>query len=148
MIGDFVSIKGEVGTVTDITVFMTQLRTPEGKKAFIPNGRVVDDMIVNFSAEEMRRVDVRVRISYNADIRTAREVLLAPMHAHALIMKEPAPQVLVEDLGDSSVVLLLRCHVPTSEFLTVLYELPELAKYALDEAGISIPFPQRVVHMK
>lgn len=147
-IGDFVKIKEETGTVVDITIFMTQLCTADGKKAVIPNWKIVDDTIENFSVEQFRRVDVRVWIDYSADIREARAMLLQPMQTSESILQEPAPQVLVEELGDSSVVLLLRCYVIPDNYIKVLYELPELAKYALDAWGISIPFPQRVVHMQ
>jgi small conductance mechanosensitive channel len=147
-IWDFVKIKEEMGTVVDITIFMTQLRTTDGKKAVIPNGKIVSDTIENYSAEHFRRVDMRVAISYSADIKEARAVLLAPMQSSELILQDPVPQVLVEELRDNSVIMLLRCFVIPDNYVTVLYELPELVKYALDDWDIAIPSSQKLVQPK
>lgn len=146
VIGDFISVKGEKWTVDDISIFTTKLITPERKEAIIPNGKIVEDTIINMTREGKIRVDVFVGVSYDTDIDHARTVLLEMLRSHHLVMEEPAPAIHVTELADSSIKLIVRSYCHPTDYRTVFFETTEWAKKSLDIAKIHIPFPQRVVH--
>ncbi len=146
--GDPVEIEGVSGIVMDVTVFSTRIRTWDGIHTRLPNSKVFEATIRNFVANVARRVEYRVGIAYDADIGKAVEVIRRVLDEHPLVLEEPEPQVFVEDLGDSAVILNVRFWAPSSHWFQAKAELLRRIKEALDEAGIEIPFPQRVVWLR
>jgi len=145
-IGDWIEAQGVAGTVDNIQIFHTVLRTADNKMVIVPNGSLSNGNIVNYSREGRRRVEVLVGIDYSSDIKRAREVLLA-IATDPRVLADPAPVVWVTGLGDSAVNLSLRAWVNTADFWPVTFEFTERAKEELAAAGVGIPFPQRVVHL-
>ncbi len=145
--GDFIEAGGKEGVVEEIRIFSTQLRTPDNREVTMPNGEVYSNAIINFTAKEQRRIDLVIRIGYDDDLRKAKEVLEGVLASEERILKEPAPLVAVGELGASSVDILVRPWVKTPDYFATKCALTEEIKLALDEAGISIPYPQMDVHM-
>jgi small conductance mechanosensitive channel len=145
-IGDWIEAQGVAGSVDDIQIFHTVLKTGDNKTVIVPNGSLSNGNIVNYSREGRRRVDINIGIDYASDIKRAREVLLA-VAEDGRVLADPAPVVFVTGLGDNAVNLSLRVWVNTADFWPVTFDFTERAKERLDEAGIGIPFPQRVVHL-
>lgn len=145
-IGDWIEAQGVAGSVDSIQIFHTVLKTGDNKTVIVPNGSLSNGTIVNHSREGRRRVDINIGIDYASDIKRAREVLLA-IAADPRVLAEPAPVVWVTGLGDNAVNLSLRVWVDTVDFWAVTFEFTERAKEQLADAGIGIPFPQRVVHL-
>ena len=137
---------GNEGTVEEIDIFYTQLRTPDNKIVALPNGNLANTTIVNFSRCSERRIDILVGIAYEEDIRKAKEVLEKAARDEIGVVKEKEIIVFVDSLGESSVNLNVRCWASQTEYWNTKWHLTEQIKYALDEAGISIPFPQLDVH--
>ncbi len=146
-LGDLVNVAGTEGFVEEVEIFTTVLRTPDKVKIIIPNGQVMSDQIFNYTDVEKRRMDLVIGIGYEDDIDKAREVLLSAVKASDYVLDEPAPGVSVEELGDSSVNLAVRPWVMSATYAPASHEITERIKKALDTAGISIPFPQRDVHL-
>jgi small conductance mechanosensitive channel len=146
-LGDLVNVAGTEGFVEEVEIFTTVLRTPDKTKIIIPNGQVMSDQIINYTDVEKRRMDLVIGIGYEDDIDKAREVLLSAIKASDYVLDEPAPGVSVEELGDSSVNLAVRPWVMSATYAPASHEITERIKKALDAAGISIPFPQRDVHL-
>ena len=146
-LGDLVNVAGTEGFVEEVEIFTTVLRTPDKVKIIIPNGQVMSDQIFNYTDVEKRRMDLVIGIGYEDDIDKAREVLLSAIKASDYVLDEPAPGVSVEELGDSSVNLAVRPWVMSATYAPASHEITERIKKALDAAGISIPFPQRDVHL-
>ncbi|MGG2395961.1 mechanosensitive ion channel family protein [Pseudomonas sp. SH1-B] len=144
--GDWIEAQGVSGTVDSIQIFHTTLKTADNKVVIVPNGNLSNGHIINYSREPRRRAEIAVGIDYSSDIKRAREVLL-DIAKDPRIHLDPAPVVFVTGLGDSAVNLSLRVWVATGDFWPVTFEFTELAKERLTEAGIGIPFPQRVVHL-
>lgn len=146
-VGDYVEIAGSYGRVTDIGLRSVHIRTLDHLDAILPNRKVVEEKIVNHTLTPRLRLGIPLGIGYGEDIRKARQVLLAAVEGHAAVQTDPPPTVVVTELADSSVDLELRVWLrdPAAERATY-FELLELAKLALDEAGIVIPFPQRTLH--
>jgi len=147
-IGDQVSLGDVSGTVVDIHLISTTIRTFDGLLVRVPNERVFTSSIARFSVNVARRVEYEVRIGYSADVERAREVIIEVVEAHPFALKSPAPQVFVDRLGDSAVVLRVRAWAPSTEWSRVRAELLEKIKRALEDAGVEIPLPQRVVQLK
>ncbi len=148
-IGDYIrDAAGNEGTVEEVQLFYTRLITPDRHIVIVPNGALANSNILNMSTTEERRLDLQISISYDADIRRAKEILLAAMNADQGVLQEQEKQVFVEELADNGVVLCMRCYSKNELFWETKWRLLEAAKYALDEAGISIPFPQLDVHMR
>ncbi len=145
-VGDLIESQGQIGVVKEIQIFVTTLISPENRTVIMPNGPVANGHIVNYTEEGRLRLDLDFGISYNADIKQAKEVLLGLMKNHPKIMQDPAPFVGVKSLGDSAINLAVRAHTTPGDFWDVYFELYETGKEALDQAGIEIPFPQMVVH--
>ncbi|MCL7461540.1 mechanosensitive ion channel domain-containing protein [Pseudomonas sp. NW5] len=145
-VGDWIEAQGVSGSVNDIQIFHTVLKTGDNKTVIVPNGSLSNGTITNHSREGRRRVEVLVGIDYSSNIQQAREVLLA-IARDPRVHADPAPVVWVVALADSSVNLSLRVWVDTAEFWPVTFDFTEQVKLRFDEAGIGIPFPQRVVHM-
>ena len=146
-IGDVVSAAGITAKVEKITIFNTLFCTPDNQLIIVPNSKIVSDIITNINAKDTRRIDLTVGISYSDDMAKTKEILKRLAGEDARILKEPAPAVAVAELADSSVNLVFRPWVKTSDYWDVRFDLTEKIKNALDEAGISIPFPQQDVHL-
>ncbi|MCR4587857.1 MAG: mechanosensitive ion channel family protein [Lachnospiraceae bacterium] len=151
-IGDYIKedTHGNEGTVTDIHIFYTKLLTVDQKQVVLPNGDLANTSLTNYSVSPYRRLDIPVGISYSADMKKAREVLIDMLEKDGMILhtEQQEPVVFVDSLGDSSVNLVLRFFVANSNYWAARYRFPELVKQTLDENGISIPFPQMDVHIK
>ena len=145
-VGDWISAQGVDGAVKEITIFNTKLTTFGNQIAIIPNGQLSNGNVVNYNAEPIRRENYNVGISYNSNIKTAKDILLEICEADDRILKDPAPEVYVDSLADSSVNLTLRFWAPNEVFWPARFNVIESSKLRFDEAGIEIPFPQRVVH--
>lgn len=146
-IGDYVEGAGTAGTVENISIFSTILKTPDNKKIIVPNSSVTGGNITNFSANPTRRVDMVFGCAYEDDLRKAKELLQRIVKEHPLVLEDPAPVVVVGALADSSVNFNVRPWCKTPDYWTVYGEVTEAVKLAFDENGISIPFPQREVHL-
>jgi small conductance mechanosensitive channel len=146
-VGDVVNVAGETGTVEEITIFNTVMNTADNQKKIIPNGIVASGTITNITANDTRRIDMVFGIGYDDDIKAAEQVFTDIIKAESRVLSDPAPTVAVAELADSSVNFVVRPWVKTGDYWDVKFELTEKIKLALDEAGISIPFPQQDVHM-
>ena len=147
-VGDLIEAQGEKGTVKEIQIFVTIINTPENKTVIIPNGVISNGNITNYTVEGMMRVDMTFGISYNSDIKKAKGVLLEILQNHPKTLKKPAPFVGVSALADSSVNLAVRPYARPEDYWDVYFDVYEAGKIALDDSGITIPFPQVDVHMK
>lgn len=144
--GDFVESAGTSGIVEKIGIFSTTLRTGDNKEVIIPNGSIYSSNIVNYSKRPTRRIDMIFSIGYGDDIRLARDVIVAIIKTESRILFEPEPQIVVGELGASSVNFFVRPWVKTEDYWDVRFSLNEKIKIAFDEHGITIPFPQMDVH--
>ena len=135
------------GTVSEITIFYTKLATIDNKIILLPNGALADTSITNVTNEDNRRVELKVGISYQSDIRRAKAVINSLIEANDRIMKDKEYRIFVDDLGDSSVVIGMRFWTKTEDYWPVRWDMLEDIKYAFDENGIGIPFPQMDVHL-
>ena len=146
-VGDFIDAGGTLGSVKEIQIFNTVLAHPDNRKIVVPNAQITGGIISNFSAIDKRRIDLIFGISYADDMKKAKEVLLKLVTADDRVLKDPAPVVAVSELGDSSVNLVCRPWVKPGDYWAVYFDVVEKGKKALEEAGMSIPFPQRDVHL-
>jgi small conductance mechanosensitive channel len=145
--GDFVEAGGANGKVQDINIFTTVLSTPDNKRVIVPNAQITGKTIVNYNVNETRRVDLVAGIGYGDDIRKARDVLERVVVGHELVLTDPAPVIEVSELADSSVNLIVRPWVKSEDYWRVYWDLTQAIKLEFDKEGISIPFPQRDVHL-
>lgn len=147
-VGHFIEAQGFMGTVKSIHIFTTELLTPDNRKVIIPNSPLATGSITNFSAMPTRRIDFSFGIGYGDDIDKAKGILLEMARKDERVLKEEnPPQVMVEALGDSSVNLKLRVWVKSEDYWSLFFDTTEGAKKRFDASGISIPFPQRDVHL-
>jgi small conductance mechanosensitive channel len=146
-VGDVVTVAGQTGKVEGISIFQTRLRGADNQHLFLPNSLITTAAIINMTPEVMRRVELVVGIGYDDSIERARAIALGIMHADPRVLADPAPDVLVYALADSSVQLGIRCHVRNDDYFVAKCELLEKIKLAFDAAQISFPFPQRVMHV-
>lgn len=145
--GDFVEVAGTSGAVQEIGIFTTILNTPDNRKIIIPNSSIYGDTITNYSAYETRRNDLVVGVDYGDDLGTAQETILRVLAEDSRVLKDPAPQVAVSELGDSSVNFVVRPWCAASDYWPLRFDLTRRLKEELERAGCSIPFPQRDVHL-
>jgi len=145
--GDYVDAGGVSGVVEEVAIFSTVMKTPDNKKVIVPNGSIVGASITNYSAHQTRRIDLVFGCGYGDDLKKAKAVLERLVSEDARILKDPAPQVAVLELGDSSVNFAVRPWVNTADYWAVYFDLTEKVKLTFDAEGISIPFPQRDVHL-
>jgi small conductance mechanosensitive channel len=145
--GDYVEVGGKGGTVQEISLFSTELATPDNVFVSVPNSAIFGNTITNFSRHNTRRLDIPVGIGYGANIDKAFEVLLKVVADDGRALVDPVPAVMVMELADSSVNLNIRFWVNAADYWPCKFALNKAVKQALDQAGIEIPFPQRVVHM-
>ncbi len=146
-VGDYIDAEGLAGTVDEIGLFTTHLRTYKGIYLEAPNAKIWNRAILNYSRVAARRLDIVVGISYEDDIDKAQGALLDLMTSDSRANAEPEPQVMVKELADSSVNLNLRCWAAADDYWGLLFDLNKAIKQRLDAEGISIPFPQRDVHL-
>jgi small conductance mechanosensitive channel len=146
-VGDFIEGAGVAGVVREIQVFTTTLKTPDNKTIIIPNAKLSGDNIINFSAEATRRVDMTVGVAYNADLAKVKDVLNDIISKDGRILADPAPQVVVAELADSSVNFVVRVWTNTGDFWGVKCDTTEAIKNRFDAEGIGIPVPQRDIHI-
>jgi len=146
-VGDYIEGAGVGGTVEKIKIFATQLQTPDNKTIIIPNSKLTGDNIINYSAKGTRRVDLIFGISYQDDIDTAKKIMSDVIAADNRILKDPPPKIAVLELADSSVNFAVRPWVKSEDYWNVRCDLIETIKKQFDNNGISIPFPQRDVHV-
>jgi small conductance mechanosensitive channel len=146
-VGDFIEGAGVAGTVEEIQIFTTQLKTPDNKTIIIPNSNITGDNIVNYSTKGTRRVDMVFGIGYEDDIDKAREIILDVVGKDERVMKDPAPVVLLSELADSSVNFNTRVWSSADDYWGVYFDTIEAVKKRFDAEGVSIPFPQRDVHL-
>lgn len=146
-VGDFVDAQGVMGTVTEIQVFNTVLKTPDNKTIIVPNGAISNGTITNFSTEATRRVDMTFGIGYSDDIDKAKTVLNQLIENEDRILNDPAPVVVLSALADSSVNFTVRAWCNAGDYWGIYFDMQEKVKKAFDENGVSIPFPQRDIHV-
>jgi len=146
-IGDFVEIAGTKGTITEIQIFNTIMNSPDNIKIIVPNSQAIGGCIKNYSANGTRRVDLTVGVSYGDDLGKAKQVIEAVLKADERVLAEPAITVAVVEMADSSVNFVVRPWVKSADYWGVYFDLTEKIKIALDDNNITIPFPQRDVHM-
>ena len=146
-IGDYVDVGGHAGTVKAITLFVTEMATPDNVHIVVPNGQVWGSSVVNFSQHPTRRVDIAVGIGYEDDINKAFAEVLEVINADSRHLAEPAPMVAVSGLGDNSVDLTVRVWCQAADYWGLKFDLTKAIKERFDAAGINIPYPQRTVHL-
>lgn len=148
-VGDFIKAQGQEGTVKEIDIFRTKLNTFGNQLAIIPNGKLSNETIVNFTEEGIRREALTFGISYDDNVKQAKDLLLELVNEQEAVIKEEGkfPMVVLAELGDSSVNLSLRYWAKNDDFWNLRWLILEQGKERLENAGITIPFPQRDVHM-
>ena len=146
-VGDYVEGAGAAGTVEEISIFTTVLKSPDNKIIIVPNAKITGDNIVNYSAKDSRRLDLVFGVSYSDDLQKVKKVLYDILKNDDRILKDPAPTVGVLELADSSVNFAVRPWVRTGDYWTLFFDLKEKIKERFDAESISIPFPQQDVHL-
>lgn len=146
-VGDFILAAGEAGTVEEVALFTTQLRTPDNKNIILPNSGITGGNITNFSANDTRRVDLVIGVSYSDDLKKVKAVLTDIVEKEERVLKDPAPTIGVLELADSSINFAVRPWVKASDYWGVYFDMLQGIKERFDEEAISIPFPQRDIHV-
>ena len=146
-VGDFIEAQGHIGNVSEIQIFCTILLTPDLKTVIIPNSPLSSNSITNYSKEPIRRIDMEFGIGYGDDIKAAKDVLISLLDSDDRVLKEPAHMVNVGALADNSVNFNVRPFVKSEHYWDVYFDMQEKVKLAFDEKGISIPYPQRDIHI-
>ena len=146
-VGDYIECNGIQGSVVQIQIFNTIVKTPDQKVIVVPNTDLATKTLTNYSRSEIRRVDVSVGIAYGESVDKTREIILNMASAYQLVVAEPAPVVVVTDLGDSSVNLQLRVWVKNADYWDAFFHLNQAVYDELNKAGIEIPFNQMDVHL-
>jgi small conductance mechanosensitive channel len=146
-IGDYVEAGGKAGTVKAVTLFITELATPDNVQIILPNGQVWGSSVVNYSFHNTRRVDLALGIGYGDNIGMAVAAVEQTIAADDRVLKDPEPMVAVSDLADSSVNLVIRVWCQAPDYWALKFDLTRALKEKMDSEGISIPYPQRTVHM-
>jgi small conductance mechanosensitive channel len=146
-LGDYVDAGGTAGSVTEIGIFATTLKSPDNVKIVVPNSQIYGATISNFNGYETRRVDMVMGISYDDNIQTAMDTIRRIVTADKRVLADPAPQIAVSNLGDSSVDIVVRPWCNAADYWALRFDLTRSFKEGLEAAGCSIPFPQRDVHL-
>lgn len=146
-VGDYIEAAGVGGTVNSVQIFNTVLTTPDNKQVVVPNSQITNAVIVNYSTHDTRRLDLTIGVSYSDDIDKVKAALNDIIDNTATVLQEPAPLVAVHTLADSSVNLVARVWVKTTDYWPSHFALTEAIKKRFDSEGIEIPFPQRTVHV-
>lgn len=146
-IGEVIDAGGQIGKVSEIGVLVTIMTSPDNKKIIMPNSAIMAGCITNITANDTRRVDMSVGVSYSDDLDKVQNVILDVLNADDRILKDPAPQVVVSELADSSVNFHVRPWAKTEDYWGVFFDFQKTIKQRLDKEGVSIPFPQQDVYM-
>ena len=146
-VGDFIEGAGIAGVVVDVQILTTVLKTGDNKQIIVPNSQIMGGIITNYSANETRRVDMVVGVSYEDDLDKVRSTIEELIAADDRILDDPAPTIAVSELADSSVNFVVRPWVNTPDYWGVMFDLTEAIKKRFDKEGISFPFPQQDVHL-
>lgn len=147
-VGDFIEVEGVSGTVKKIDLMFTTMDTPDNKEISIPNSKLTADIVINYTKNDIRRVDLTYSISYDSSIEQAKGILAQLSANCALALQDPAPAVIVTEHADSAVMLQVRIWCKKEDYWDVTFAMNEQVKAAFDEAGICIPFPQLEIHTK
>ena len=147
-VDDFIEAQGYSGTVEDIHIVCTKIRTGDNKVVYLPNGSLSSGSIVNYSEKDTRRVDFKFSIGYGDDFEKAKRIIMDVLTSHELTLDEPAPMVRVSEHGESSINIVARAWVKRSDYWTVNFDVLEMVKAAFDKEGIKKPFNQLDVHVK
>jgi small conductance mechanosensitive channel len=147
LVGDYIEGAGTAGTVEKSHIFNTQLKTPDNKTVIVPNAKLTSGNIVNYSTKGTRRVDMTFGIGYDDDIDKAKAIIAEMIHSDERVLPEPAPMIAVAALADSSVNIVARPWVKSSDYWGLMTDLTENIKKRFDKEGVSIPYPQRDVHL-
>jgi len=146
-VGDFIKAGGEAGVVVEVGILTTEMKTPDNIKIILPNSAIMGGSITNVSAHPTRRVDMVVGVSYGDDLNKAKQIMEDLLAADERVLKDPAPTVAVSNLGDSSVDFVVRPWVNSADYWAVKFDFTQAVKEKFDAEGVSIPFPQRDVHL-
>jgi len=146
-VGDVVNAGGTFGVVEEVGIFVTIIKTLDNQKVLVPNGKIMGDTITNVGAYDTRRVDMTFGIGYDDDIELAKKTILDILAADDKVLKNPAPQVELHELADSSMNFVVRPWCKTSDYWDVYFRTTKEVKFAFDKANISIPYPQMDLHM-
>lgn len=146
-VGDFIEAAGINGVVEQVQILTTVLKTGDNKQVIVPNGQIMDSIITNYSANDTRRVDMVVGVSYDDDLDKVRDTIKELIAAEDRILDEPACTIAVSALADSSVNFVVRPWVKTPDYWGVMFDLTEAIKKRFDKDGITFPFPQQDVHL-
>ncbi|MCD8021595.1 MAG: mechanosensitive ion channel family protein [Lachnospiraceae bacterium] len=147
-VGDYVITQGFEGTVQKIEIMYTTLLTTDTRRVIVPNGTLADNIMVNVTASDRRKLDVAVSISYEDNLATAKAVLERLIQDNPDVLHDEEHLVFVSELGDNGIVLKLRCWVPTDKYWPVQWQMNEQIKIEFDQAGLHIPYPQMDVHLR
>lgn len=147
IVGDFVEINAKTGRVREVGLYHTRIRTPDNKMLFIPNSEVMSDNLINYSLLEIIRIDMVFGIGYDDDILQAKQIFEAILDDDDRVLKDPEPTIAVRELGDNSVNFAVQPYASLENSVGIRDSVTEQVKLRFDEAGISIPFPQRDVHI-
>lgn len=146
--GDYLAFGGYEGTVKRIEILYTILATFDNKEVIVPNSKITGDVVVNFTTNGTRRLDLRYSVSYRADLQKAKELLSGLAKRDPRVLEDPVPVIAVGELGDSGVSLVMKLWCRQEEYWDLYYAMQEAVKLAFDQAGVEIPYPQMEVHMK
>lgn len=146
-VGDFIEAAGVTGAVEQVQILTTILKTGDNKQIIVPNSQIMDSIITNYSANDTRRVDMVIGVSYDDDLDKVRETLEDIIAADARVLQDPAPLIAVSALADSSVNFVVRSWCASADYSSVMFGLTEVIKKRFDKEGISFPFPQQDVHL-
>lgn len=146
-VGDSIQIGSYTGTVMDIQILYTQIKTSQQQSVTMPNDQFMKNAVLNYSANSHRRADIVIGISYDDDIVAAKELIKNTLLSDQRVLSDPAPLVVVKELADSSVNILARFYTDRLDYWSAIYAFNEAVKLQLDAAGISMPYPQRDVHV-
>ncbi|MCH9693389.1 MAG: mechanosensitive ion channel [Gammaproteobacteria bacterium] len=146
-VGDFIEAAGIAGVVEQVQILTTVLKTGDNKQIIVPNSQIMDSIITNYSANDTRRVDMVIGVSYDDDLDKVRKTLEEIIAAEDRVLAEPATTIAVSALADSSVNFVVRPWAKTSDYWGVMFDLTETIKKRFDQEGISFPFPQQDVHL-
>lgn len=145
--GNFIKAGGEAGTVVEVGILTTEMKTPDNVKIIMPNSQIMGGSITNFSGHDTRRVDMTIGVGYGDDLNKAKELIEGLLASDERVLKEPEPQVAVANLGDSSVDFVVRPWVNASDYWGYKFDFTKAVKEKFDAEGVSIPFPQRDIHV-
>lgn len=146
-VGDFIEAAGYSGTVKEIQVFYTIIRTPDNQKVIIPNADLSNSSAVNYSSYDTRRANIKIPISYKSDVKRSKEVIQQVAHNHPLVLKDPSPMIVLGEYGNDGLILYVRVWAERSDYWTMYFDFLEQVKVAFDEAGVEIPYRQLDVHI-